>query len=112
MGRRRRTRGTYGGGTVYAKRPGAWVVAWRENGRRRYSRPYPTKEQAESIRRQLAAGLAAERVGRRAAGPTLAFHGDAWIERRRATHKAWIDDRSRWTLHVRPALGHVLPHQV
>ncbi len=29
MARRRRTRRAYGSGTVYEKRPGAWVIAWK-----------------------------------------------------------------------------------
>lgn len=113
MSRRRKTRRPYGGGTVYEKRPGAWVVAWREDGRRRYSKAFPTRELAEAVRAKLAVGLEADRIGAApAAVPPLSVHGDAWIERRALTHRAWIDDRSRWKKHVRPALGHLRPAEV
>lgn len=113
MPRRRLTRRPYGGGTVYEKRPGAWVVAWRESGRRRYSRALPTRELAEAVRAKLAAGLEAEAAGAETVEvPPLSFHGDEWIKRREVTHRAWRDDRSRWRRHVRPILGPLQPAQV
>lgn len=113
MPRRRKTRRPYGGGTVYQKRPGAWVVSWREGGRRRYSKAFATQALAEAVRAKLAAGLEAERIGATPSDvPPLAVHGDDWIVRRKLTHRAWIDDRSRWQKHVRPELGHLRPAEV
>lgn len=113
MSRRRKTRRPYGGGTVYEKRPGAWVVSWREGGRRRYSKAFPTQALAEAVRAKLSAGLEADRIGASPSNvPPLSVHGDDWIERRKLTHRAWIDDRSRWTKHLRPELGHLRPAEV
>lgn len=115
MPRRRRTRNPRGSGTVYEKRPGAWVVAWREGGRRRYSRTLPSRELAEQLRAKLAHDRQLLRAGLAlplAAIPTLATLGDLWIERREKTHRAWRDDRSRWRRHVRPELGQLRPVEV
>jgi integrase len=68
---------------------------------------------AEAVRAKLAAGIAAEAAGATPGNlPPLSFHGDAWVERRKLTHRAWRDDQSRWKRHVRPALGHLQPAQV
>jgi integrase len=86
------------------------VVAWRENGRRVYSQPFPSKDLAEALRAKrerdrhaLAAGLPLPAD----AFPTLGTLGDLWLERRRKTHRSHVDDTSRWKRHVRPAFGHL-----
>jgi integrase len=113
--RPRRTRRAYGSGTVYEKRPGSWVVAWRENGRRRYSEALPSKDLAEALRAKMerdrhtvAAGLPLP------AGsfPALGTLGDLWLERRRKTHRSHVDDTSRWKRHVRPHFGHLRPAEI
>lgn len=86
------------------------MVAWRENGRRVYSPPFPSKDLAEALRAKrerdrhaLAAGVPLPV----SAFPTLGTLGDLWLERRRKTHRSHVDDTSRWKCHVRPAFGHL-----
>jgi site-specific recombinase XerC len=113
--RRRRTRLPRGAGTVYEKRPGEWVLAWRENGRRHYSKSLPSRDLAERLRAKMAHDrrlLGATLPLPSGAVPALATQGDLWLERRKKTHRSWRDDQSRWKKHVRPALGHLRPAEV
>ena len=115
MPRRRKTRRAYGSGSVYEKRPGAWVVAWREQGIRRYSDPFPSREVAEQVRAKMERDRRALATGLPLPAdtfPTLGTLGDLWLERRKDTHRAYVDDKSRWHKHVRPALGHLRPAEV
>lgn len=108
MARRRRTRRAYGSGSCYEKRPGQWIVSWREHGKRRYSKEtYPSKQIAEEVRAKLERDRLALATGAPGEFPTLATLGDLWLERRKKTHRSAGDDGSRWRCHVQPAFGHL-----
>ena len=115
MARPRRTRRPYGQGTVYEKRPGQWVVSWREDGERRYSQPLPSRDLAEKVRAKIAHDRMLERAGLPPDAdsiPPFSFHGDHWLERHKGIHRSSGDDASRWKCHVRPALGHLRPADI
>jgi integrase len=44
--------------------------------------------------------------------PTLAKLAEPWFKRREKTHRAWMDDRSRWRVHLAPFFGACKPHEV
>jgi integrase len=108
--KRRRARGT---GSVYQKNR-LWSVSWVENGERRYSHGYPTKDLAEKVRANIALDLAAGRGGlkRPKDAKPLRELAEAWLERREATHRSHKDDRRRWTRHLEPEIGHMVPDAV
>lgn len=118
MARKKRTRGTYGGGTVYERSAGRWTVAWRENGKRRYKHGLASKEEAERVRAKIAGLIAQGRTGLPPdpkTVPTLdAFaSGDTgWLARRKKTHRAGAEDEYRWKKHLRDHFGHLRPSQV
>ncbi len=102
-------------GTIHQRGPRNWAIRWREDGRRRYSGGYETRELAEQVRAKIVADLAAGRAGlpeppqRRA---TLGTIVEEWLDRRVKTHRAAKDDRYRWTKHLRPFLASRQPDEV
>lgn len=108
--KRRRARGT---GSVYQKTR-LWSVSWVESGQRRYSHGYPSKDAAEQVRANLALDLAAGRGGLRRTkdAQPLRDLAEAWLERRKATHRSYKDDRRRWARHLDAEVGHLVPDAV
>lgn len=110
---RRRARGL---GTIY-QQPGrqTWSVSWTEAGERRYQHGLATKGLADRVRAQIAlrlqAGQAALPPDPKAA-PTLRRLAEAWLERRKATHRSQRDDASRWRAHLAPVFGGLRPAEV
>jgi len=91
------------------------VVRWRENGVRRCSPSYETRELAEKVRAKIVADIQAGRAGLPAdpsASPTLGALGEEVIKRRKATHRAWADDRGRWDNHLEPFFGKTAANKV
>jgi integrase len=115
VARPRRTRRRYGSGTVYEKRPGQWVVSWREDGRRRYSEAFPSRDLAERVRARIEADRLSERTGVArdpASFPTLGTLGDDWLARHKGLLRSSGDDASRWKCHVRDWFGKFRPAAV
>jgi len=115
MPRKPRRRG-FGQGSVYRRGAGgSWRICWREGGRQRYASGFPTRELAEQVLRKVLSDIAAGRAGLPPDPkgiPTLAELADDWLERRKTTHRSAGDDRGRWTLHLKPHLGHLRPDEV
>ena len=102
-------------GTVHQRGPRNWAVRWRENGRRRYSGGYETRELAEQVRAKIVADLAAGRAGLPAdpkGTPTLGELAATWLERRQVTHRSVGDDASNWKNPLGPAFGKLHPPEV
>lgn len=102
-------------GSIYQRGGGGWRIKWREGARRRYASGYPTRDLAEKVLTKILADLAANREGIRPdlkTTPTLTELAKDWLERRKATHRAHRDDRSRWNKHLEPFFGHLRPSQV
>jgi hypothetical protein len=59
----------------------------------------------------IAAGRGGMEIERPAA-PPLSKLAEEWLKRREATHKAWRDDRNRWSKRLGPFFGHKLPDEV
>ncbi len=99
--------GRWGEGGVQRLPSGRFRVRWQEIGRRR-SRTFPSYQLAERFRLGIIGDLARERVGLPPDPrmfPPLSRLADEWIERRKATHRSWSDDRGRWRHHLVPAFG-------
>jgi integrase len=112
MSRRRRKRAA-GQGTVF-ERAGNFWIRWVEGGRRRNAK-FPSRQQAEQVLAKIIADMAAGRAGmpvERAPAPPLAELATPWLARREQTHRAWRDDRNRWTKHLGPFLGDRRPDEV
>lgn len=115
MSRPRKTRNPRGAGTVYEKRPGQWVVSWREGKRRFTSKAVPTRELAEKARARLAHDRALEIAGLppdETSIPSFGYLGDEWIARHKTLLRSSGDDASRWRCHVLPWFGRLRPAQV
>ncbi len=105
---RKERRKPHGHGSVWRRGPSTFVVRWRENGERRLSPAYATRELAERVRSKIAADLQAGRTGLPRDlrdSPTLGSLGDAVLERRKLTHRSWQTELGRWKLHLRPFFG-------
>ncbi len=112
MAKRRR----WGGGSVYQEPNGNWAIKWRNaDGDRPYKGGFRSRLEADRV---LASILGAKADGRAgiapdpSAFPTLQEQFDIWIERRKKTHAAWNDDRSRWNCHLKKHVAHLRPAQV
>jgi len=109
---RKRRRG-FGAGGI-RKRGDRWQIAWRENGRRRYAAA-PDEQTAKRMLAKILSDVALGTVGLRPAvtdAPTLAELAEPWLKRRERTHRAWMDDASRWKVHLKPAFGHLRPCEI
>lgn len=114
MARKKRRR-AHGMGSVYERSPGNWWVQWTENGRRRHSHGYETRELAEQVRAKIVAELAAGRAGLAVAKPigdTIGALADAWLTRRMKTHRSANDERWRWGKHLAPTFDKLQPIEV
>lgn len=101
MAKRRRKR-RHGTGS-YAERNGRYQVQWTAGGRR-LSKTVDTEVEALQF-------LAAPTAPAAAGACSLGAHAHAWIASRAAMASNY-DDRNRWTNHLAPALGALLPDEV
>jgi integrase len=112
MAGKRRRRG-FGQGSI-RKRGQSWSITWRENGRRRFMSA-PDEDTAKRMLSKILSDLALGAVGLKPQlknGPTLAELAKPWLERRKRTHRAWMDDSSRWKCHLEPFFGKCRPFEV
>jgi integrase len=109
-----KSRHAWGEGDITRLPNGRARVRWRENGRRR-SRNFPNYQLAEVFRRGVIGDIARERAG---LGPDPSTFADletdaqAWLDRRRHTHRSWSDDRGRWNRHLSATFGKLRPAEV
>jgi integrase len=112
MARRKRRR-TWGTGSIF-ERNGRYWIRWRENGQRR-SKSFSSRETAEEALatyvRRVERGEATLPIEARNV-PTLGELAKPWLDRRKASHRSWGDDCSRWKCHLEPAFGKLQPSQV
>jgi integrase len=105
----------YGTGDVY-QRGSTWAVRWREGGQRRYKGGFPSREQAERVRKQIVANVLSGKVGFAEDpkdAPTVAELAATWLEERRSTHpRNAKKDEGRWKLHLGPTFGRMLPQAI
>ena len=112
MAGKRRRRG-FGQGSI-RKRGQSWSLTWRENGRRHFMSA-PDEDTAKRMLAKILSDLALGTVGLKPQpkhGPTLAELAEPWLKRREGTHRAWMDDRSRWKCHLEPVFGKCRPFEV
>ena len=91
---KRRTRGT---GEVFQEN-GTWSVRWREGQRRCYRGGFESKALADRVLARIRGELAIRRAGLPPdpkAVPTLAELAEDFLERRKLTHRAAVEDRYR-----------------
>lgn len=103
---RKRSKRPHGMGSIY-RRGACWVIRYREGGRRRTER-FEDRDVAERVLKRITAGLSREDVGLKSDDrdvPLLSALADTWLERRKETHRAAADDKSRWKLHLGPFFG-------
>ena len=83
-------------------------------GAKHYEHGYPDEDTARRVLTVKIGDLAAGRGGLSKAKPSgpLADLVDAWLLRRRQTHRSAGDDRLRWRNHLRPALARYAPDDV
>ena len=108
--KRKRQHGT---GGIY-KRGAGWLIKWREGERQRY-KTFTDEALARAALNKITHDVEAEGVGlpvERAPVPMLAKLADAWLERRKKTHRSHRYDRSRWNNHCKPAFGKYTPDEV
>ncbi len=116
MARRKRRRG-WGEGEIVQLKTGWWRIRWHEAGRRRSAKFEEQGTAAEVLAKILVDvrnGRPSSHQPTAAAGaaPLLAELASKWLERREHTHRAWRDDRNRWTKHLEPVIGHLRAPEV
>ncbi len=114
MARKKRKR-AHGQGCVYERGPNNWWIKWREAGRVQYSGGYETRELASRVRAKIVADIAAGRAGlpvEEAPPSILTTLAENWLERRKQTHRAAMDDVCRWNKHLKPFFGRLTPGEV
>lgn len=108
---KRRPRGS---GTI--RREGAgWAIVYGPRSSRQYEAGFRSKAEAENRLAILRSEVMHRRLGVAAdprLTPTLGALAPAWLDRRKLTHKAASDDRSRWNKHLAPHFGHLRPDDV
>jgi integrase len=112
MARKPRRR-NWGAGTITPSGR-RWAVRWYENGRRRF-KTYATRELAEQVLAKIVRDMAIDGAGlpREARDvPTLCELVRPWLERRKRTHRSFVDDKSRWQVHLGPFFGSMKPADV
>jgi|SRR6185312_5124092 len=105
---RKRTHGSV------VQRGDSFRVRWREGGRRR-SASFPDRKTAEKVLLRIIGDVAAGRGGLEVEPrelPSLSKLAADWLDRRQHTHRNARGDRSMWNLHLKPAVGHLRPHEV
>ncbi len=118
MSRPKRRRG-WGEGQVVT-RGRSLAIRWYEGGVLRFKsrvegRAFASEEEAKAVLAQIVADI---RAGRSPGAPDpknptpLSELGEEWLKRRALTHRSHRDDRSRWTTHWDPFLGHLMPDDV
>jgi integrase len=118
MAGRKRARRNWGSGTVWEKAPGRWAIRWRENGRRRARGGFATREDAENVLAVVLGRVALDDAGMPAPRsetaplPTLSALAPAWLDRRKVTHRAAVEDGRRWRLHLAPHFGRLTAPEV
>lgn len=110
---RKKKRRNWGSGSIF-ERGGRYWIRWRENGQRR-SKSFASRETAEEALatyvRRVERGEATLPAEARDV-PTLGELAKPWLDRRKASHRSWGDDCSRWKCHLEPAFGKLRPADV
>jgi integrase len=113
----RKKRRNWGGCNVEKVRR-HWRVRFSEDGKRKR---LPDLFETEALAQRAADIVSARLRGNRHTGileqpkacqVTLAELGDAFIEQRQAEGRDYLNDRSRWKKHLKPAFGKYLPQEV
>ncbi len=108
---KRRPRGS---GEVISDGAG-WAIRYGPRKTRQYESGFRTKSEAERRLTLLRAEAMQRRLGVAAdpkLAPTLGALAEKWLERRKLTHAAGLEDGSRWRKHVAPHFGHLRPAEV
>jgi integrase len=112
---RRRQRRQWGRGSVDQARNGTWKIRWSEGGRRRTRGGYATRDDAERVLAKVLADLAQGRTGLLPNPRSLPKLGEVapdFFARRKRTHRAGVEDGSRWKNHLAPHFAHLRPTEV
>lgn len=116
MARPKRKRQHGSGQVVQPSTPGGtWGIRYRDGARRTYRGGFPSRDMAEAVLKKVAGDMVMGRAGLPPdprSFPTLSEEAKDWLERRKLTHRAWLDDRIRWTKHLEPHFGHLRPAEV
>jgi integrase len=106
--KRKRMRGS---GGIY-KRGKKWLIKWREGGRQRY-KTFTDEQLARRTLAKIMNDVEATGVGLAPESPlTLDQLATDFLERRKGTHRAAKQDRSRWKVHLKPFFGGYKPNGV
>jgi integrase len=108
---RRRPRGS---GTIIRKGSG-WAIRYGPRGRQVYESGFRTRAEAENRLTLLRAEAMQRRIGAAAdprLSPRLGDLATPWLERRKGTHAAHAEDKSRWKCHLEPAFGRLRPDEI
>lgn len=108
---RRRTRGT---GTI-RKKGSIYSVVYGPRSAPTFEGGFRTKLEAEQRLTIIRSEALNRRLGIAAdprQTPTLDVLATPWLERRKVTHSAGLEDRSRWRKHIREHFGHLRPNEV
>jgi len=111
--RRAKRKRQHGTGGIYRRGRG-WMIKWREGGRQRY-KTFTDEELARRALAKITKDVEAEGVGlpvEKPPAPILSKLFEAWIERRKRTHRAARFDQSRWKNHLKGAFGSRRPDEV
>jgi integrase len=101
-------------GTI-RKTGAGWALIYGPREAPVYEGGFRTKAEAENRATILRAETMHKRLGVAAdprLTPTLATVAGPWLERRKLTHKAALEDGSRWRKHLDPWFGHLRPDEV
>jgi integrase len=105
----------WGRGSVRREASGSWSIRWPESGTRRFRGGFPSKHLAERALAVQLGRLAYAHAGVEAdprSLPTLGELAKDFLQRRKVTHRAGVQDEQRWKLHVGPTFDHLRPTDV
>ncbi len=94
---------------------GTWAIRYRDGSRRKFHGGFSSKEMAEAVLKRVGGDIVMGRAGLPPdprTFPTLTEEASAWLLRRKATHRAYASDRTRWNKHLAPMFGHLRPSEV
>lgn len=108
-------RRTWGRGSVRKERSGSWSIRWPEGGARRYRGGFPSEALARRALSVQLGRLAYSHAGVEAdprLTPTIAELAKDYLDRREKSHRAGVQDRQRWAIHIAPTFGPLRPQEV
>lgn len=93
----------------------SWAIRWVESGKRRYKAGFTTREDAQKVLDKVRGDIAMQKAGMppdQSGVPPLSTFATPFLDARKMTHRAGVEDAGRWKKHLAPWFGHLRPAEV